>query len=100
MPTVREPRERTLTRSAQPRRNVQPISDVEHAAWTCCQMSQSHDEHYSLDDIRRHLYTAVLSDVLDHLGCTGQATWSDLRPLTDDMVGWATPERCVRCPSG
>jgi regulator of RNase E activity RraA len=60
-------------------------------------MTQRQPEHHSLDEIREHLYTAVLSDVLDQLGCTGQASWSDLRPLTDGMVvaGYARTARAT-----
>lgn len=58
-------------------------------------MNESQDQRYSLDEIREHLYTAVLSDVLDHLGRFGHASWSDLRPLSDGMVvaGYARTAR-------
>jgi len=39
-----------------------------------------------LDDIRRGLYAAVLSDVLDEVGYTAQAMRSHIRPLDDSLV--------------
>ena len=43
------------------------------------------DEQF-LDTLRRELYTAVLSDVLDECGLTGQAMLPRIRPLDDDLV--------------
>lgn len=40
----------------------------------------------SLDDIRRRLYTAVLSDVLDELGFRQQAMFARIRPLDENLV--------------
>ena len=39
-----------------------------------------------LDELRRELYTAVLSDVLDEFGVTDQAMQPRVRPLDDDLV--------------
>jgi len=43
------------------------------------------DEQF-LDRLRTELYTAVLSDVLDEFGFTGQAMLPRIRPLDDDLV--------------
>ena len=43
------------------------------------------DAHF-LETLRRELYTAVLSDVLDELGAPGQAMAPRIRPLDDDLV--------------
>jgi len=39
-----------------------------------------------LSEIRQTLYTAVLSDVLDGLGCRDQAMPAAIRPLDEDLV--------------
>ena len=43
------------------------------------------DAHF-LDELRRCLYSAVLSDVLDEFGVTDQAMAPRIRPLDDDLV--------------
>ena len=48
-------------------------------------MIQRNDPRF-LDEIRRSLYTAVLSDVLDELGFRDQAMLSSIRPLDEDLV--------------
>jgi 4-hydroxy-4-methyl-2-oxoglutarate aldolase len=52
---------------------------------------------HSLDDIAQTLFTAVLSDVLDTVGCTGQVASPGIRPLADGMrvVGYARTARAV-----
>ncbi len=42
--------------------------------------------HYSLQEIRQHLFTSVLSDCLDSVGATHQAVASRIRPLDEDLV--------------
>ncbi|MGI8879538.1 MAG: RraA family protein [Jatrophihabitans sp.] len=51
---------------------------------------------FDLDVVRERLYAAVLSDVLDQMGCTGQVT-SGLSPIADDMkiAGFARTARAV-----
>jgi regulator of RNase E activity RraA len=39
-----------------------------------------------LDELRRQLYSAVLSDVLDEFGMTDRAMTPRIRPLDDDLV--------------
>lgn len=60
--------------------------------------------HRDLDRIRTTLFTAVLSDILDSVGVTGQVADSSIRPLQRDMrvVGYARTARAVsvnRAPS-
>ena len=43
------------------------------------------DAHF-LDELRRRLYSAVLSDVLDEFGVTEQAMSPRIRPLDDELV--------------
>jgi len=52
---------------------------------------------YSVDDIRKRLFTGVLSDVLDSLDCPGQVCDPSLFPLKEDMrvVGYARTARAV-----
>jgi len=52
---------------------------------------------YGLDDIKERLFSAVLSDVLDGLDCTGQVGDGTLHPLAQDMrvVGYARTARAV-----
>jgi regulator of RNase E activity RraA len=54
-------------------------------------------ESYSLDDVTSRLYSAVLSDVLDSVGCTGQVAEPGLRPLSPGMrmAGYARTARAV-----
>ena len=40
----------------------------------------------SLDEVRARLFTSVLSDCLDSIGCRHQALPSRIRPLDDDLV--------------
>ena len=40
----------------------------------------------SLDEVRASLFTSVLSDCLDSIGCRHQALPSRIRPLDDDLV--------------
>ena len=40
----------------------------------------------SLDEIRARLFTSVLSDCLDSIGCRDQALPSRIRPLDEDLV--------------
>ncbi len=40
----------------------------------------------SLDDIRKHLFSAVIGDVLDAMGFRRQFLPKEIRPLRDDMV--------------
>lgn len=49
-----------------------------------------------LDEVRTKLYSAVLSDILDQVGCTGQVA-AGLHPLVDAMrvVGYARTARAV-----
>ncbi|MES1169756.1 MAG: RraA family protein [Leifsonia sp.] len=58
-------------------------------------------ESYSLDEVTSRLYTAVLSDVLDSVGCTGQVAEPGLRPLSPDMrlAGYARTARAVSVSS-
>jgi len=44
------------------------------------------DDPQFLSGIRQTLYTAVLSDVLDGLGCREQAMPASIRPLDEDLV--------------
>src|SRR5262245_58729692 len=39
-----------------------------------------------LDELRARLYSAVLSDVLDELGCMTQAMTPPIRPLDEGLV--------------
>jgi 4-hydroxy-4-methyl-2-oxoglutarate aldolase len=48
-------------------------------------MSMRDDEGF-LERIREHLYTAVLSDVLDEAGFRDQAMAPRIRPLDDGLV--------------
>ena len=50
---------------------------------------------YSLEEISNTLFSAVLSDVLDSMGITGQVVAPMLRPLSPDMrvVGYARTAR-------
>ncbi|MEP7181535.1 MAG: RraA family protein [Betaproteobacteria bacterium] len=48
-------------------------------------MVQRNDSRF-LDEIRRSLYTAVLSDVLDELGFRDQAMLPSIRPLDESLV--------------
>lgn len=52
---------------------------------------------YSVDEIRARLFTGVLSDVLDSLGCQGQVCDPSLHPLKQNMrvVGYARTARAV-----
>jgi 4-hydroxy-4-methyl-2-oxoglutarate aldolase len=52
---------------------------------------------YSLEEISSTLFSAVLSDVLDSLGITGQVAAPTLRPLNPDMrvVGYARTARAA-----
>lgn len=52
---------------------------------------------YTLDEISSKLFSAVLSDILDSIGITGQVAEQSLRPLHPDMrvVGYARTARGV-----
>jgi regulator of RNase E activity RraA len=52
---------------------------------------------YTLDEISSKLFSAVLSDILDSVGITGQVANQSLRPLHPDMrvVGYARTARGV-----
>ena len=41
---------------------------------------------YSVEQVKRDLYSGVISDVLDILGYRNQAIGSELMPLSDDTV--------------
>lgn len=59
---------------------------------------RAHVTHkYSLDEITARLFTSVLSDVLDSVGCTGQVAEPGLRPLANTMrvAGYARTARAV-----
>ncbi len=49
------------------------------------------------EKIETQLYSAVVSDALDELGCPGQAMHHSVRPLWPDarLVGWARTIECV-----
>lgn len=49
------------------------------------------------DKIERQLYTAVVSDSLDELGCRDQAMSHSVRPLFPDvsLAGWARTVMCI-----
>ena len=54
-------------------------------------------QHFSLDQIQTRLYTAVISDVLDQVGCLGQVAAPGLRPVAENMTlaGYARTARAV-----
>ena len=64
-------------------------------AWLCGGNSGRLALHYSHDDIRSRLYSAVLSDVLDGLGYRNQAMRPFVRPLDEHLALFAQDPRAV-----
>ncbi|MGN0976921.1 MAG: RraA family protein [Faecousia sp.] len=41
---------------------------------------------YTVEQVKQNLYSGVISDVLDSMGCRNQAIGGEIAPLTDDIV--------------
>ena len=61
-------------------------------------MTSLADDRETFEFIRRHLYVAAVSDILDHLGRRGQVMHQRLRPLLPDMrtCGFVGRARTIR----
>jgi len=70
------------------------MSDQKHRAQ---RVAATSEDLALFEKIETQLYSAVVSDALDELGCPGQAMHHSVRPLWPDvrLVGWARTIECV-----
>ena len=70
------------------------MSDQKHRAQ---RVAATSEDLALFEKIETQLYSAVVSDALDELGCPGQAMHHSVRPLWPDvrLVGWARTIECA-----